>query len=100
MQQKNDNLKVLLTGPRRNYVINELNKRKIQFTYFRSANQKKLNELYNVLNLYIVSSRIEGAPQAILEAAASKTPVISTNVGIADKILNAKSIYQMSILKC
>ena len=40
MKQKNDNLKVLLTGPRRNYVINELNKRKIQFTYFRSANQK------------------------------------------------------------
>ena len=31
-----------------------------------------------------------------MEAAASKTPVISTNVGIADKILNAKSIYQMS----
>ena len=28
-KQKNDNLKVLLTGPRRNYVINELNKRKI-----------------------------------------------------------------------
>ena len=96
MKQKNSNLKVLLTGPRRNYIINELNQREIQFTYFRRANQKKLNELYNILNLYIVSSRIEGAPQAILEAAASKTPVISTNVGIADKILNAKSIYQMS----
>ena len=96
MQQKHDNLKVLLTGPRRNFIINELKQRDIKFTYFKRANQNKLNELYNILNLYIVSSRIEGAPQAILEAAASKTPIISTNVGIADEILNKKSIYQMS----
>ena len=96
LQQKHNNLKVLLTGPRRNFIINELKQRDIKFTYFKRANQNKLNELYNILNLYIVSSRIEGAPQAILEAAASKTPIISTNVGIADEILNKKSIYQMS----
>ena len=56
----------------------------------------KLNNLYNILDLYIVSSRIEGGPQAIFECAASMTPIISTDVGIASKILNKKSIYNHS----
>ena len=29
------------------------------------VNQQELNELYNCLDLYIVSSRIEGGPRAI-----------------------------------
>ena len=57
------------------------------------TNFNELNELYNILDLYIVSSRVEGGPQAILECAITKTPVISTDVGIASQILNPKSIY-------
>ena len=57
---------------------------------------KKLNELYNILNLYIVSSRLEGGPQAIVECGITKTPIISTNVGIAPEILNSKSIFEDS----
>lgn len=56
---------------------------------------KELNELYNCLNLYIVSSRIEGGPQSILECASNKTPIISTNVGIASEILSKNSIFNM-----
>ena len=59
------------------------------------TNYKTLNELYNILDLYIVASRVEGGPQSILEAAATKTPLISTNVGIAEKILDSSSIYNM-----
>ena len=36
--------------------------------------------------MYIVSSRLEGGPQAILESALTKTPIISTDVGIASSI--------------
>ena len=42
------------------------------------VNFDQLNELYNCLDLYIVSSRLEGGPQAIIECALSKTPIIST----------------------
>ena len=45
--------------------------------------QKKMNQLYNILNLYIVSSRVEGGPQSILECSAVNTTIISTDVGVA-----------------
>ena len=54
----------------------------------------EINELYNILNLYIVSSRIEGGPQAILECAITKTPIISTDVGLASEVLHETSIYK------
>ena len=60
---------------------------------------QELNELYNLLNLYIVSSRFEGGPQAIMECALSKTPIISTDVGIASEILSNSSIYSMDNFK-
>ena len=90
------NLSVVLTGKRRNYIINELKKEKINFSYFEMVDISKLNELYNLLDLYIVSSRVEGGPQAILECGITKTPIISTNVGIADEILSEKSIFNMN----
>ena len=56
---------------------------------------QELNELYNCLDLYIVSSRYEGGPQAILECAASKTPILSTKVGVAPEVLHPESIYEI-----
>ena len=89
------NLSIVLTGKRRNYIINELKKEKINFSYFEMVDISKLNELYNLLDLYIVSSRVEGGPQAIVECGITKTPIISTNVGIAGDILSKKSIFNM-----
>ena len=59
------------------------------------VNTEELNELYNCLNLYIVTSRVEGGPQSIVECALSKTPIISTDVGIASEILSKNSIFNM-----
>ena len=50
---------------------------------------------YNILNLYLVTSRIEGGPQAILECAQTRTPLLSTNVGVAPEILHEESIYEV-----
>ena len=46
--------------------------------------------------MYIVSSRKEGGPQQILEAAITKTPIVSTNVGLADLFLSPESIYTLN----
>jgi len=89
------NIHVLLSGKRRNYVMTELEKLNIPYTYFEMVNQVSLNELYNCLDLYIVASRVEGGPQSIVECALSQTPVISTDVGIAPEILSPKSIFDM-----
>ena len=91
---KNPNIIVLLTGKRRNYLIKNFEERNINYKYLEMVDLKELNELYNVLDLYVVSSRIEGGPQAIMECAITETPVVSTDVGIASEILNQESIYK------
>lgn len=92
---KHKNPVIVLTGKRRQFVINQLKKINIRFKYFEMVNTEELNELYNCLNLYIVTSRVEGGPQSIVECALSKTPIISTDVGIASEILSKNSIFNM-----
>jgi len=91
---KNKNINVLLAGWRRQYVINRLEKAEIPYYYFELPDFEKLNSLYNCLDLYLVTSRYEGGPQSIIECALSKTPIISTDVGIAKDILSEDSIFR------
>ncbi len=95
LNESNEKLKVLLTGKRRDYVINELRKNDINYELFEMVDFTTLNELYNCLDLYIVASRIEGGPQSILECATNKTPIISTDVGVASEILSKDSIFEL-----
>ena len=84
---------VILTGWRRNYVMEGLNKLGVRYIFFELVDIKTVNELYNCLNLYIVSSRVEGGPRSIIECGLAKIPIISTNVGISELILNDNCIY-------
>jgi len=95
----NQNIRILLAGTRRQYVINKLKELGINYKYFEMTSFQNLNELYNILDLYIVSSRYEGGPQSILETAMTRTPIISTDVGIASEILDKKSIFNMNNYK-
>ena len=70
---KNQNTKVVLSGKRRQYVMNKLTGLGIPYVYFEMVDFDIMNKLYNSLDLYIVSSRVEGGPQAILECAITKT---------------------------
>ena len=40
-----------------------------------------------------VASRVEGGPASIMEAGLTKTPFISTDVGLASEILDKNSIF-------
>ena len=93
--KRNKNLLVLLAGYRRQYLIKKLEEENIDYKYIELVDFEILNELYNCLDLYIVSSRVEGGPQAILECGITKTPLISTDVGIATEILSSESIFNM-----
>lgn len=103
-KNKYPNLKVVLTGKNRHYIKNELKKNNIDFYYFEMCDFKKLNELYNCLDLYIVGSRVEGGPRAINECSLLKIPLLSTNVGISSLLCHPESIFDMnnveSILDC
>ena len=86
------NVCVLLGGWRRQYVINRLKQAGIQYLYIERPNLETIRDMYCALDLYIVGSRYEGGPQALLEAPIMKIPTISTPVGIAEQILDSKSI--------
>lgn len=99
LKEKNPHLKVLLTGLRRQYIINELKKNNIEYYYFEMCDFKTLNELYNCLDLYIVGSRVEGGPRAINECSLLKIPLLSTKVGISSLLCYPKSIFDMNDVK-
>jgi len=86
------NLEVVLTGWRRQYVMKRLSRAEIKYHYFELCDFETMNDLYNCLDLYVVSSRIEGGPQAIPECAMTRTPIISRDVGLAPEILAPKSV--------
>jgi glycosyltransferase involved in cell wall biosynthesis len=74
---------VLLTGPARGYVKNRLEKAGISYTHKFLENYLEIVRYYNALDLYLVASRAEGGPKAILESMACGVPVVSTKVGMA-----------------
>ena len=90
------NLTVVLTGKRRQYLIKNFEKYEINYKYFEMVDIGQVNELYNILDLYLVTSRVEGGPQAILECAITKTPILSTDVGVASEILSKESIFNIN----
>ena len=93
ISERDGNVEVLLSGWRRQYVMNRLDKAKIKYHYYNLVDFETMNKLYNMLDLYVVSSRVEGGPQAIVECALTKIPIISTAVGLASYILSKESIY-------
>lgn len=92
LTSKHNNLHVLLGGWRRQYVINRLQIAGIHYSYFERPPLEKVIQMYRALDLYLVTSRYEGGPQAILEAAALKVPIVSTPVGFAGYVLSQESI--------
>lgn len=101
-----DNLLILLAGPRRMWIRNRLQELGIPYQYIgvekpdgqddwseNFLKASKINELINICDLIIVSSRSEGGPRVIMEAASSRVPIISTRVGIAQDILEECCIY-------
>lgn len=96
---------VLLGGPRRHWIRSEFEREGIPYLYIGNLVETDdieinilpsyiVNELLNISDLVIISSRSEGGPRGILEAGATRTPIISTDVGIAKDVLNKSVIYE------
>lgn len=96
---------VALAGPRRHWMRQRLTEEGIPFTFVgtpvvdddmevNSLPRSTLNLLYNLLDLYVVPSRSEGGPHALLEASAAKCKVVSTPVGMAPDLLDRGSIFR------
>lgn len=78
---------VLLTGPARGYVKAGLDRLGIPYTHAVLEDFLEIPRYYQCLDLYLVTSREEGGPQAILEAPACGVPLVSTRVGLAPDVI-------------
>jgi glycosyltransferase involved in cell wall biosynthesis len=97
---------LILTGPRRHYIINECEKRGIPYYYYgrkpapgvddigiNTLDHERMALFYNLIDCYLVTSKSEGGPKAILEASFCNTLIFSTDVGLAPDILDSRCIY-------
>ncbi len=87
MLAKEYDLFILLTGPARGYVKSRLDKANIPYKHDYLKNPNEVSEYYKVIDLYMVTSREEGGPKAVMESMASGIPIISTKVGMAPDLI-------------
>jgi glycosyltransferase involved in cell wall biosynthesis len=78
---------VLLGGPARGYVRRGLERLGIRYAYHYAPDRDELAKLYHPLDLYLVTSREEGGPMALMESMSSHVPVVSTRVGMAPDLI-------------
>lgn len=81
------NVFVLLSGPARGYVKEGLKKKGVPFVHRQFENPEEVGALYPALDAYLVSSRQEGGPNAVLESMATGVPLVSTPVGQATDLV-------------
>lgn len=99
----------LLAGPRRHYIIQKCKAENIPFLFYGQQSliyQQKddillnnldlsiMNYLYNLSDVYIISSKNEGGPKQVLECALTKTLVFSTKVGLVPDFIHPYLIYE------
>jgi len=78
---------IVLTGPARGYVKNRLDKYNIPYTHTYLKHYEHVAQYFQAIDMYLITSREEGGPKAIVEGMATGTPVISTRVGMVPDII-------------
>ncbi|MCY4045859.1 MAG: glycosyltransferase family 4 protein [Cellvibrionales bacterium] len=79
---------ILLSGPARGYVKQRLDAANIPYHHTGYLDSTEdIAKLFPLLDTYLVASRIEGGPKAILESLASGIPLVTSKVGMAPDIL-------------
>lgn len=91
-------LHVLLSGPARGYVKKGLDDANIPCTHVYFNSYPDVAKLFQALDLYIVASRQEGGPKAILESMASGVPLVTTRVGQAmDLVKHGENAFMVDV---
>jgi glycosyltransferase involved in cell wall biosynthesis len=104
MQKRGAPIHFLLAGPRRHWIRRGFQERGIPYTFLgtelpgddlkeNTLAHDEIAGLFPGLDAYVISSRWEGAPNTLLECAATKTCVVSTRAGQAPAVLTRGQIF-------
>ena len=83
LKQRVPELFLLLSGPARGYVKAGLERLGVPYRHTFLKHYPDVKQLFQALDVYIISSRQEGGPKAVLEAMATGVPLVTTRVGQA-----------------
>ena len=78
---------LIVQGPNWDELLSNFSHTNINVKNLGYRSTKKALRSYRYLDLYICSSDVEGGPLTVLEALASRVPVVSTKVGVAREAL-------------
>lgn len=85
--KQHNKLFILLSAPARGYVIRGLQAMEIPYRHIPLKKYWDIVGLYQALDVYLVASREEGGPKALLEALACGIPFVSTRVGMVPDVI-------------
>ena len=96
---------VLLGGPRRHWIRAALDQHNVPYTFVGKEiasddypenilDKQTMCILYNMLDLYVIPTRWEGAPRQVFDVLECGRKIISTPVGIAPDILSSECIFE------
>ena len=74
---------ILLTGPARGFIKAGLDRMDVPYRHVWLRDYHDVASHYWALDLYVIASRDEGGPMAVLESMASGVPLVSTKVGMS-----------------
>lgn len=98
LSRRHRNLWVFLTGPARGYVRQGLERLGVPYIHRYLQNYAQVGRCYHALDLYLIASREEGGPKAMLEAMASGVPLITTRVGQAmDLVCHGENAWLVEV---
>jgi glycosyltransferase involved in cell wall biosynthesis len=80
-------LRVLLTGPARGYVRQELTRAGIPYAHAVVHSRSELATAYHAVDVCVVPARQEGGPKSVLESMAAGVPLVTTRVGQATELV-------------
>ncbi len=90
---KLQNFRIIISGVGWQSFIDEIRSFGANVIYAEYVPDDKMPSLYTSLDFYLMLSDIEGGPATVLESMASKTAVISNNIGIVKDLgINGKNI--------
>ncbi len=96
--QNNKKILIILTGPGRGYIKKGLEAIGVPYLHHYLSNYHDIVKFYHALDMYLITSRAEGGPQALLECWATGVPVVSTRMGMpADLIHNGENGFLSDI---
>jgi glycosyltransferase involved in cell wall biosynthesis len=80
---------VLLSAPARGYVKTGLERLGIPYKHILLNDYLQIPNLYQALDIYLMTSREEGGPKGVLESLATGIPVVATRVGLVPELITS-----------